>query len=162
MKDDESKNKILSDNPSFFGKKLYCIDRRCHNLRFYIKRHDTSVSIIFLLAYAILNILIVQKESNVYVSILVILMLTVIALERALIYLKMKLDRENLQKKEKEMKFDKEEYDVAVDTLKNEKRTLKIRNNILEKQKQYLIKSLKEKIDNLNTLEKKMERLKKK
>src|SRR3989344_5336312 len=98
-------NPIIMGCASLQGKILYNLDLSCHNFKFYVRRHDVSVGLLFLVVYIGLNLgLIIAGRDNLYVSSLVAIILFTLAIERTLVYLKMKLDRDFLQNKEKEIK----------------------------------------------------------
>ena len=46
---EDSEERPLKKKISFFGKKLFRQDKRCHNFKGYIKKHDVCIEIIFLM-----------------------------------------------------------------------------------------------------------------
>jgi len=62
---------ILSDNPSCSGKLLFRCDKIMHNIKFYIKRHNISIEILFLMIYTGLNLALIFfiKERSISIFI---------------------------------------------------------------------------------------------
>src|SRR3989344_1919648 len=106
----KKKDSLICDNPSFLGRYLFKVDKATHNLRFYIRRHIVSIEIIFLLIYTILNLLLARYVDNPLVGIFIIVFLFVLGVERIIIHLKSRLDKEILDKKEIQIKAEVEDH----------------------------------------------------
>jgi len=144
-KKEPSKKKI-----SFIGKKLLRQDKRCYNFKQYIKKHDVCIEIIFLMVYVFLNICLILTIRDRKISLFVVVLLFFISLERIIVHLKMRLERANLQNRENLIKQELREYDNIFYKTKGERDKFKIQNRTLKKQKEYLLKELKNVINELN------------
>jgi len=129
---------------SLFGRFLRYLDGHLHNIKLFIKRHDNSIEVIFLMIYVFLNICLVLSIVDKKVSLFVVGLLFFIALERVIVHLKMRADKEDLNKREEVMKDKLREYDGIFYKIKNERDKFKSDNKILRRQKDYLLKELKE------------------
>jgi len=124
---------------SIIGKGFYCFDVfLCENIKIFIKRHEKSVEVIFLLIYVILQILLVQQK--VSISIFIIWLLFFLSFERILVHLKAQLDKETLEKKQKEISEKVQE--VKDKMIKKEKEEFELKNRLLREQRDFLISEL--------------------
>ncbi|MBI2044897.1 hypothetical protein HYT23_02475 [Candidatus Pacearchaeota archaeon] len=139
---------LLKENPTHFGSLLYRLDKRAHNLRFYIKRHMFSIGAFFLLIYTVLNLFLVYIVRTAIVSVFVTIFLFFLSLERLIIHLKSRIDKEAIENKELQIRdemFDAlDESGKNLDKLQEENRVLISQNDYLK----FQIKYLKEKLKN--------------
>jgi len=123
---------IVIDNSSSLGKCLYCFDRRAHNIRFYIKRHINSITVMFLLIYTILNIILAVIINSLWVSILIIVFLFFLGIERIILHLKLEIDKATMEKQENEINKKIINYELG---LQNYISFLEEENNVLKRQR---------------------------
>jgi uncharacterized membrane protein len=135
---------LLQENATFLGRFLFYFDKLAHNVSFYIKRHSLSVEIFFLMIYVILNLFLIYIVREPKISVFITLLLFVISVERLVIHLKAKIEKEILEKKEEQIKQELADYDEIFNGLQYEKKDLESRNRILKKQKEYLVKKVQE------------------
>jgi len=129
-------NQLLKINSSFSGIFLYKLDRCMHNAKIYIKRHSISIEILFLLIYTGINLTLVYFIKDRIISVFIILFLFFLGLERLIIHLKSKMEKEEIEKKEEQIKENFSSYiadlEKSADELENENNILKRKICILE------------------------------
>src|SRR3989344_2934143 len=132
----KAERKLLVENSSWFGKFLYKLDRRMHNTKLYLKRHLFSVEILFLMIYTGLNLGLAFFVKNRIVTLFIIIFLFILGIERLIIHLKAKIDKESLEKEEEKQKeymySYMDEFEKARIKLENENNLLKRQNDILK------------------------------
>lgn len=86
---------------SLFGRFLINLDVFCHNLKIFIGIHEKTFEILFLISYIILQLILVFCFPDVKVSILVILLLFFLSLERIFSHIWLENESKKLKLKEK-------------------------------------------------------------
>lgn len=132
----KARNILLCENPTLTGNILYKIDRTAHNFKFYVRRHMVTIEIFFLLVYTMLNLYLAKLVNSIEISIFITLFLFVLGVERIVMFLKTRMDREALESKEIEIKKEVglayEDLDKYTIELKKHNRILQRKNDILK------------------------------
>lgn len=132
----EDSKQLLAKNSSFLGRYLYKLDRGMHNIKFYIRRHSISIEILFLLIYSGINLALVYFIKDRIISVFIIIFLFFLGLERLIIHLKSRIDKEALEKQMEKIKDEWSSYitesEVLMDELERENNVLKRKINILD------------------------------
>lgn len=141
IKDENSSDNkiILQENSTILGRFLYKIDRRAHNLQFYIKRHNISIEIFFLLIYTGLNLSLIFLIDNSLIAVFITIFLFVLGIERIIIHLKSRIEKDNLEKERNKINQDFSSYYKKMNRYVKD---LEARNVMLERQKDYLTLSI--------------------
>jgi hypothetical protein len=133
---DKESRILLAHNPSFLGLIFYGFDKIMHNLKLYIKRHSISIEILFLLIYTAINLGLVYFIKDRIISVFIIIFLFFLGLERLIIHLKSKMDKESLEKQMERIKDDWSSYiedsDMLINEIKKENDVLKRKIDILK------------------------------
>jgi hypothetical protein len=102
----ENKKRLLS----FTGRLFYNLGKICSNFKLFIGEHERTIEIIFLTIFFLLQGFLALYLRNPYVTLIVIIFLFFLALER--IFVHIWLDYERLQLKEEEDKLGKDYYEL--------------------------------------------------
>jgi Na+/alanine symporter len=93
---------------SNFGKQLFRMEKFFKNIKIFISRNQKLVEISFLFIYAILQIIIALRVKDIIVTLMVIIVLTSLMIERIFVQIGTEYEKRNLQDK---LDFMKKEYD---------------------------------------------------
>lgn len=90
---------------SFIGRMLFFFDKYIYlNFKLFLKKHDSSIELIFLTIYALLQGMLAWFIKDVIISIFIVLFLFFLSLERICIRFKAQLQKEEYERKEKDVR----------------------------------------------------------
>jgi len=90
---------------SILGRILYNIDYKiCYNIKKFTGRHEKTLEIIFLSLYVLLQIILGFIATNQAVTLIIILFLFFLGLERIFLHVRIDYEREKIEKLKEELK----------------------------------------------------------
>lgn len=95
----------MGENVKSYSGRIFCyFDLICHNFKIFVGKHEKTFEIIFLLFYIILQVIIGFIVINPWITMIIILFLFLLALERIIVHIWLDYERKQLKLKEEELK----------------------------------------------------------
>lgn len=73
---------ILEEKSSFSGRILFKMDRFSHNIKLFIKRHDNSTEIIFIIIYLTIQLTLIFLVKRILIAAIILFLTFIMSIER--------------------------------------------------------------------------------
>lgn len=128
---------------SITGRILYNIEMKfCHNFKLFLRRHDTSMEVLFLLIYVVLQGFLIYIVQKPIIGVFILLFLFFISFERILLRFKSKLLREDMEEERRIITDNVSDFEGLIFELNENNKLLRKRIKILLGQRNKLLKRL--------------------